>query len=134
MTGAIMGFMGALTAAASAGVVTPSPTPVWVNIFSIDYGSTNSQTIAGITSPISISLANSGSGTLYYILNGVQTHYTGAFTVQPNDILAFGIAVGNSPLTGAITVTNVSNSGATVATINYVVRSSGSGGGRGILP
>ena len=116
------------------GTVVPSPAPVWTNIFGTDYAATNSQTISGISNSIAITLANSGAGTLYYILNGVLTPYSGAFTVHVGDVLAFAISVGNSRLSGNITVTNVSDASATLATIPYVVRSSGGGGGRGILP
>ena len=121
-------------ASGGTGTVVPSPTPVWTSVFGIDYASTNSQTIQGISNSISISLANSGAGTLLYSLNGYATYYTGAFTVRVGDILAFAIAVGLAAESGAITVTNVSNAGATLATIPYVVKSSGGGGGRGILP
>jgi hypothetical protein len=121
-------------ASGGTGTVVPSPAPVWANIFGFDYASTNSQTILGISNSIAITLANSGTGTLYYILNGFLTPYTGAFTVHVGDILAFAVSVGNSPLSGNITVTNVSDGSATLATIAYVVRSSGGGGGRGILP
>jgi hypothetical protein len=121
-------------ASGGTGTVIPSPAPGWVNIFGVDYGSTNSQTISGISNSIAITLANSGTGTLYYILNGYLTPYTGAFAVHVGDILAFAVSVGNSPLSGVITVTNVSDASATLATINYVVKSSGGGGGRGVLP
>jgi hypothetical protein len=134
VTGALIAWLGGTAAYGAAGVVVPSPPPAWTNIFGSDYGATNSQTISGITTPITVSLANSGSGALLYILNGYQTPYTGSFTVHAGDILAFGIAVGNAVQSGAITVTNVSNGSATLATIGYVVRSSGGGGGRGILP
>lgn len=134
MTGAIVMAAGVNSQLGSAGTVVPSPTLVWLNIYGVDYASTNSQTVAGITSPITISLAVSGGGTLLYSLNGVAVHYTGPFTIQPNDILAFSIAVGNGAKSGTITVTNVSNGSATLATINYVVNSTGGGGGRGILP
>jgi hypothetical protein len=116
------------------GTVIPSPTPVWNNIFDIDSGSTNSQTISGISNQISISLTATGGGVLLYNLNGYSTYYTGAFTVRVGDILSFTVIVGNSAESGTVTVTNVSNASATLATFTYVVRSSGSGGGRGILP
>lgn len=118
----------------SSGTVVPSPSPVWLNIYGVDAGSTNSQTISGITSPITLSLASSGGGALLYSLNGVATPYTGPFTVNAGDILLFTIAVGLAGKSGTITVTNVSNGSATLATITYVVNSSGGGGGRGILP
>jgi hypothetical protein len=134
VTGAAMAAAGVNSQLGSSGTVVPSPTPVWPGIYGVDVGSTNSQTISGITSPITLSLSNSGGGALLYSLNGVATHYTGSFTVNAGDILLFTIAVGLAPKSGTITVTNVSNGGATLANINYVVNSSGGGGGRGILP
>ena len=134
MAGAVIAWLGGTAAYGVSGVVVPSPAPVWTNIFGFDYAATNSQTILGITTAITISLANSGSGALLYILNGYQTPYTGSFTVHVGDILAFGVAVGNAAQSGTITVTNVSNGSAALATIAYVVKSTGGGGGRGILP
>ena len=134
MTGAVAACASVNSQLGSSGTVVPSPAPVWINIFGVDSATTNSQTISGITSPITISLANSGSGALFYGVNGVWTFYTGAFTVRVGDILAFSISVGNAAESGAITVTNVSNGSATLATIAYVVKSSGGGGGRGNLP
>ena len=121
-------------ASGGTGTLVPSPTPVWNNIFDIDSGSTNSQTISGISNQITISLAATGGGVLLYSLNGYSAYYTGAFTVHVGDILSFTIIVGNSAQSGTVTVTNVSNGSATLATFTYVVKSSGSGGGRGIIP
>jgi hypothetical protein len=133
MTGAVLGWLGGTAALGASGVVAPSA-PAWSDIYGEDYASTNSQTISGITSPISITLAKTGGGALSFVLNGAFMNYTGAFTVVAGDIMAFGIAVGLTAKSGTITVTNVSNGSATLATINYVVTSSGGGGGRGIIP
>ncbi len=134
MSGALAACASVNSQLGSSGTVVPSPTPVWISIFGVDSATTNSQTISGITSPIAISLANSGSGALFFGVNGVWIFYTGAFTVHAGDILAFSISVGNAAESGAITVTNVSNGSTTLATIAYVVKSSGGGGGRGNLP
>lgn len=133
MTGAVLAGLAGAAALGAGGVVAPA-SPGWTDIYGEDYASTNSQTISGITSPIAITLAKTGGGSLSFVLNGVATTYTGAFTVVAGDILAFGIAVGLTTKSGTITVTNVSNGGAALATINYVVTSSGGGGGRGIIP
>jgi len=134
MSGAIAAMAACCGQSAASGVVIPSPTPAWSAIYGLDNGITNNQTISGITAPMSISAANSGGGTLIYILNGTSSLYTGAFTVHAGDVLAWSIAVGLTTESGTITVTNASDGGATLATIAYVVRSSGGGGGRGALP
>jgi len=133
LSGALLMLAGA-AGGVGGGVVIPSPTPVWSAIYGQDTAVTNNQTIGGITAPMSISAANSGGGTLIYILNGTSSLYTGAFTVHAGDVLAWSIAVGLTTESGTITVTNASDGGATLATIAYVVRSSGGGGGRGALP
>jgi hypothetical protein len=134
MTGAIAAIAGTAGQSAASGVVVPSPTPVWTSIYGYDYGVTNSQTISGISAPISISASNSGAATLFYVLNGVSTLYTGAFTARDGDVLAWSVAVGLTGKSGTITVTNGSDGGATLATITYVLVSTGGGGGRGVLP
>ena len=125
MAGALMALAGAGGASGGTGVVI-TPTPVWRAIYDSDAGSTNSPAILGITTAISISLARTGLGVLYYNLNNGFAAYSGAFTVRAGDTLAFTIiASGSVTVTGNITVTNVSNASATVATIPYTVTSTG---------
>jgi hypothetical protein len=134
MTGIAAALAGVSATSAASGVVIPSPTPVWTAIFGYDAGSTNNQTLAGISAPISLSASLSGAGALVYVKNGVGTLYTGAFTAVVGDVIAWTVLAGLSTVSGTLTVTNASNGGATLATIAYVVRSTGGGGGRGGLP
>ena len=125
MNGTLMALAGAASAGGGTGVVI-TPTPSWVAIYDTDTGSTNTPAILGITTAISISLAKSGGGTLFYNLNGGFNLYTGAFTVHAGDTLGFIIDNSMSGTkTGTITVTNVSNGSVTVATFAYTVFSSG---------
>lgn len=80
-------------------------------------------TITDIDQPCSISIAKSGGGTRYYYLNGVgPTQYTAPFTVSDTDTLAVAIANPGGPtVSGNITVTNVTDASATVATVPYSV-------------
>lgn len=131
MSGAILAGLGAGGASGSGGVA-PSPAPVWTNISGWDVGSTNNQTLAGITSPIGLSASWTGGGFLIANLNGVPTLYTGAFTVHAGDVLSWSVGVAGATQSGAVTVRNVSNGGATLASFTYVVRTTSGGGG--ILP
>jgi hypothetical protein len=129
MSGATLALLGSTSGAAGGTLATP----VWTNIFGTDVGATNNQTLSGFSGTVSISAANSGGGTLSYILNGTTAVYSGAFSVAPGDVLAWSIAVGLSTKSGTITVTNVTTS-ATIQAISYTVLSSGGGGGIGNLP
>jgi hypothetical protein len=101
-----------------------SPTNTWSNIYGVGSGQSAVQTIAGLTGGhVAITLAISGSGNLFYVKNGVQTPYTGAFNVSNGDTLGFGVS---NPTTGTnesgtVTVTDATHS-ATLATLNYVVK------------
>jgi hypothetical protein len=134
LSGAALALIAGAAAAGSSGDVIPSPTPVWTAIFGYDVGTTNNQTLAGITSPISIAASATGSGVLLYVKNGTATFYSGPFTAVVGDVIAWTVLSGLSNVSGTITVTNASDAGATLATITYVVKSSGGGGGRGVLP
>jgi hypothetical protein len=134
VTGVVAALAGITATSAASGVVIPSPTPVWTAIFGYDAASTNNQTLAGITAPISLSASLSGAGALLYVKNGVATLYTGAFSAVVGDVIAWTVLAGLSTVSGTLTVTNASDAGATLATIGYVVKSSGGGGGRGDLP
>jgi hypothetical protein len=124
----VTGIAAVLAAAGGAsgvsGTVVPSPTPVWTSIYGFDSGATNVQTISGITSPISISAALSGGGTLFYTQNGAIKPYSGAFTVNAGDTLGWTVVfVTGGSVSGNITVTNISNGSATLAAIPYAVSS-----------
>ena len=130
MSGAVLATIGAGGASGSGGVV-PSPTPVWTNVSGYDYASTNNQTIAGITSPISLSASLTGSAYLVYTLNGTPNLYTGAFTVHAADVLSWSVGVTTTNQSGTVTIKNVSNGSATLATFTYSVKTTFGGG---ILP
>jgi hypothetical protein len=125
-----MALAGAGPGSSTGGALTA---PMWTNIYGVDAGYTNNQTLTGFTGTLSISAANSGSGVLVYVLNGASTSYTGAFTAHPGDVLAWGVVVGLTTMSGTITVTNATTS-TTLQAITYTVTSSGGGGGRGYLP
>lgn len=117
---------GALAALAGAGSVSGgsahlSPAPSWSSIYGNFAGSTNTQTLAGIGSTISITGALSGGGTLYYRKNGATLPYSGAFTAVNGDTLAWLVVVGTGRQSGVLTVTNVSDGGAVIGSINYSV-------------
>ncbi len=97
-------------------------TPDWTGIYGFDVAYTNNATMAGYTGSISISASRTGSGTLYYVLNGSSFLYTGAITVPVGATLGWGISIpGSVTCSGTITVTDNTNS-TTLATIAYTVR------------
>lgn len=118
MTGAHAALANAGGATASTFSNTPTPTPVWADIYVHTFGSDAPVTIAGITVPISISMSRTGSGTIYYGLNGSFTNYSAPFTVNAGDLLQWGAK--GSGTSGAITVTNATTS-TVLDTINYTV-------------
>ena len=98
-----MAMVGGPTAIPGLGT-TVSPLPTWTSIFDTDVGSTNTITLAGITAPITISAAITGTGTLFYFLNGAFLPYTGAFSASAGDSLGWTIENGDSRrLSGVIT-------------------------------
>ena len=124
MTGAAAALAGTPTGvgAGVGGVVVPAPAPVWTNCNGDAAVSTNTVTIAAITVPIAVEAANSGSGILFYNLNGGFTAYSGAFTVNAGDALGWTVAnSGSGRKTGTITVINHSNGDSTIATFTYSV-------------
>lgn len=125
MAGAVTALIGRI-AAASGGVV-PSPTPNWTNIYDTDVGSTNLQTISGISSSISISVTATGSGIVYYTFGAGEFPYTGAFPVSVGQPLGFIVfaTIGGGTVAGALTVKNDSNGSVTLDTITYAVYDSG---------
>ena len=57
MTGAVMGLAGSAGGAGGGSGVVVSPLPSWSNITGIDNATSNDVTLAGISTPISISAA-----------------------------------------------------------------------------
>ena len=118
MTGVLAALVGA--GSGSAGGAVPHAM-AWNNIFAGTQGSTQILTVAGIgggVAPITASL--SGSGTLFYTLNGAAVAYTGAFNVSDGDTLGWSILnVGTSTYSGTATIKSGST---TISTFTYTVR------------
>ena len=122
------GVLTALSAAQNAGVsgsgVHVTPSPAWTSIYGFGLPSTNAQTIAGITAPISVAASLTGSAMLYFTLNGAFSLYSGAFTVHAGDSLIWLVeAPGSTRVSGIITVTNLSDGAAVLGAIPYSVKS-----------
>jgi hypothetical protein len=95
----------------------------WTNIFGSLIGHTNLQIFTGITVPIAISAGlGGGSGTLHYALNGIGKVYTGAFNVSAGDSVMWSVGnITGSPVSGTVTVENLSDSGTVLDTFTYTV-------------
>ena len=99
----------------------------WNDIYGEDSGATQTLAVTGISHPIQVAATSTGSGLLSYLLNGVFAPYAGAFTVAPNDMLAWAISItGSADRSGIVTVTNASAS-TTISSFNYTVYSSRGG-------
>jgi hypothetical protein len=121
VTGAVLaGLAGGV--APGGGTITPAAVS-WTNIYDTDIGSTNVQTLSGFTAPISVTATRTGMGKIYYSLNGGYALYTGAFTVNHGDTLAWTmttLGVGTGNVSGVLTVTNATAS-TTLQAISYTV-------------
>jgi hypothetical protein len=91
----------------------------WTNIFGHSSGSTNQQTISGLSAPLSITAALTGGAVLYYTKNGVYSSYTGAFSISNGDVLSWAV-IDAGGTSGTVTVTNQVMS-TTITTFNYVL-------------
>jgi hypothetical protein len=121
---AVAGIGGA-PAIGGGGTVIPDAL-AWTSIAGVDQGSSNNQTIAGISAPMSIAATITGSGELFVTQNGIPFDYTGAFTAHNGDAIAWNVSTdGTSRAAGTITVVNDSDGGATLCTIAYHIASSG---------
>jgi hypothetical protein len=131
MTGVIMATAGVAAAGGSGGGGTAGGTVspnalAWTSIAGVDDGSSNNQTISGISAPMSIAATITGSGVLFYTQNGAPYVYGGAFTVHNGDVIGWSVSTpGASRVSGTITVLNDSDGGATLCTIPYHLASSG---------
>lgn len=124
MSGAVAAFANMVNAATAGTGVHVTPTPAWGSIYGFGFPSSVVQTIAGITSTISVSASRTGSAVMSYYLNGSLHLYSGAFNVVASDTLAWAVeAPGSTRVTGTITVVNVSDSSATLGAIPYSVKS-----------
>lgn len=90
------------------------------------FATSSTATFTDIDQPVSVSLSKSGGGQIYYNKNAAGwTQYTAAFTMSDTDTLAVGIVnVGGPTVSGNVTVTNVTDASATVATVPYSVTGS----------
>ncbi len=123
MTGVIAAVLGGGIAAGGGGVFNAGP-PAWNDIYGEDSGSTQTLAMTGITAPIQLTASRTGLGVLTYVLNGNYMPYTGAFTVNPNDTLAWAVSItGTIDRSGVITVSNAATS-SVVGSFNYSVYSS----------
>lgn len=117
MSGALLALAGASGAGGSSG--TPGAV-TWSNIFCQGGGSTNSQTLSGITGALTITAANSGASALYYQLNGVSTAYAGAFAWPEGQTLNWSVSGVGS---GTVSVTY--RGGVALTSFTYVVKNAG---------
>lgn len=115
---------GGFAASGGSAVVTPSPLPNWGNL-SVSSSSPaiatgSAETISGITTAIELKPAYS-SGSLYYQVNGgAWTAITSGstFFVSAGDSVAWQMRA-TSTVSGTVTITNVTDSNATVDTFTY---------------
>ena len=122
VSGALLAIIGGGGGSGGSGTVIPGLLD-WTNIFGSLIGHTNLQTLTGITVPISISAGlGGGSGTLNYTKNGVGARYTGAFNVEAGDNVMWSVGnITGSPVSGMVTVENLSDSGTVLDTFTYTV-------------
>ncbi|HWE98691.1 MAG TPA: hypothetical protein VG248_02740 [Caulobacteraceae bacterium] len=120
MTGSLAALVGSKGSGAG---YTGSPGAVtWANISGFNSGSNGVQTMSGITGSMSVTITNSGLGTVYYTLAGVTKPYAGAFAWANGQTLSWTIVNGGtSTEAGTITVTNATAS-TTLATFTYSVK------------
>ncbi len=100
MSGAVLALAG--VGAPGGGSGTPG-TVNWSNVSSLAGGSTNSQTLSGITGSLTISAGYTGDSTLGYTQNGVNQLYTGAFAWPNGQALSWYLI---GPGTGTVTVSD----------------------------
>lgn len=131
MTGVVMG-----AAAAAGGVTGYSGTPgaiTWANINAISGGSTNAETLSGVTGSMSVSASITGAGLLIVNLGGASPfYYAGPFVWAEGQSLSWTVTSPGATASGAVTVENTS-AGQSLGSFTYVVRAP-SGGGGGIQP
>jgi hypothetical protein len=96
---------------------------IWTNIYATSGGSTNYETLSGVTGSITVSAANSGGSSLGYTLNGVNYPYSGAFAWPEGQSLGWYVI---GPGSGTITVTY--NGGTALASFTYTIRNARTGG------
>jgi hypothetical protein len=120
MSGALLATLAAGNSGGG-GTVVPD-TLSWANIIGEEVGENAALTIAGITVPINIQGSLTGNGDLFYIHDGTYSASGAVFAVNDGDTLAWGVSnSGFSPVSGTVTVTNVSDSDTVLDTFTYRV-------------
>ena len=123
MSGAIMALAGASNGASGGGGGSGNhPNALaWNNIYNRGYGATQILNISGVGGgTATITVTNSGTGTLFTIHNSASTIYTGGFTVADADTLGWSI-LNLTGVTVSGTVT-VSCGAFTIGTFTYVAQ------------
>ncbi len=118
MSGAVLALASAGTSGGGSG--TPGAIS-WSNISSLGGGSTNSQTLSGITGSLTISASFTGDSTLGYTLNGASQLYSGAFAWPNGQALSWYLI---GPGTGTVTVSDAAGE---LAAFSYVIRNPNDG-------
>lgn len=118
MSGAVLALAG--VGAPGGGSGTPGAIS-WSNISSLGGGSTNSQTLSGITGALTISATYTGDSTLGYTLNGTSQLYAGAFAWPNGQTLSWYLI---GPGTGTVTVSDGSGE---LDAFSYVIRNPNDG-------
>jgi hypothetical protein len=94
----------------------------WNDIYGLNYGQSNSVTMAGLTGPLTISLSHTGMGIINYVLNGAVFAYGhfGPFTVNNGDMVGFGVAAPSVAASGTLTIMDATHS-VVLQTLSYVI-------------
>lgn len=96
----------------------------FTNINGAFYAMTNTQTISGINTPVTLEIDFTGSGFCSALLNGSTVFMSSGanITVNDGDTIAFSAAApGPSAVSGGFTIKNVSHSNDVLATFSYAV-------------
>ena len=94
------------------------------------HATTNTVTIGGTDTPVTLRATWTGGGSGYWVKNGV-TQSGGVsptnVSISTGDTLAFRVECGSAPASesGTVTITNVSDGGAAVDTFTYYVEDMG---------
>jgi hypothetical protein len=131
VTGVVMG------AAAASGPAGYSGSPgsiSWANINAISGGSTNTQTLSGVTGSMSVSAAITGGGLLIVNLGGASPfYYAGQFEWAEGQTLSWTITSPGGTVSGTVTVENAT-AGTVLDSFTYIVKLPTGGGGGGFQP
>jgi len=129
LTGAVLALVGAGVGGGESGGGTLGAL-AWANIFGVGGGSNEALTITGITSPHTLTATITGTGLLYYTLNGATlAPYAGGIACADSATLGWTIInPSTSRASGTITINDASDAGALVDSFSYSCSGSGVGG------